>query len=202
VQRLAARDLPLQNAFSKAAKLALAGWSFVYKDMDMSTVEIRHSEPEDYLAYHRILAHPLVYRDTLQIPFPSLDLWSKKTKELPVGMHRLVACVDEGVVGFLHVEVKQAARRHHAAEFAIAVDPAHFGQGVGSALMTAMIDLCDNWLNLHRIELTVFVDNAAAIALYRKFGFEIEGTSRDFAFREGRYVDVHHMGRIRPDVQK
>jgi putative acetyltransferase len=198
VQRQAARDLSLQNAFSKAAKLALTDWSLVYKDMDMSTVKIRHGEPEDYLAYHRILAHPLVYRDTLQTPFPSLEMWSKKTKELPVGMHRLVACVDENLVGFLHVEVKQSARRHHAAEFAIAVDPAHSGHGVGSALMAAMIDLCDNWLNTHRIELTVFVDNAAAIALYRKFGFEIEGTSRDFAFRDGRYIAVHHMARIRP----
>ena len=37
-----------------------------------------------------------------------------------------------------------------------------------------------------RIELTVYTDNAAAIALYRKFGFEIEGTHRAYALRDGR----------------
>lgn len=71
------------------------------------------------------------------------------------------------------------------------------GKGVGSALMAAALDLADNWLNLHRIELTVFVDNEAALALYRKFGFVEEGRARDYAFRQGRYVDVFYMARVR-----
>lgn len=59
------------------------------------------------------------------------------------------------------------------------------------------MDLADNWLNLQRLELTVYSDNAAAIALYRKFGFEQEGCSPAYAFREGRFVDALHMGRVR-----
>ena len=38
------------------------------------------------------------------------------------------------------------------------------GRGVGTALMEAALDLADNWLNLTRIELEVYTDNAAAIA--------------------------------------
>ena len=38
--------------------------------------------------------------------------------------------------------------------------------------------MCDNWLRVDRIELTVFVDNAPAIKVYKKFGFEIEGTGK------------------------
>ncbi|MCE9905383.1 GNAT family N-acetyltransferase, partial [Hafnia paralvei] len=45
--------------------------------------------------------------------------------------------------------------------------------------------------------LTVYTDNAGAIALYKKFGFEIEGTSRGYAYRDGQYVDVFHMARLR-----
>jgi putative acetyltransferase len=52
------------------------------------------------------------------------------------------------------------------------------GKGVGSALMRAALDLADNWLGLRRLELNVHADNERAIALYRKFGFEIEGTHR------------------------
>ncbi|MBF4242980.1 GNAT family N-acetyltransferase, partial [Vibrio anguillarum] len=68
--------------------------------------------------------------------------------------------------------------------------------GVGSALLKTVIDLADNWLNLKRIELTVYVDNERAINLYKKFGFEIEGESKAYAFRNGSYVDVYHMARV------
>ncbi len=70
------------------------------------------------------------------------------------------------------------------------------GKGVGTALMEAALDLADNWLNLTRIELRVYVDNAAAIALYEKFGFEVEGTHRRLAFRDGEYVDSYSMARV------
>ena len=39
-----------------------------------------------------------------------------------------------------------------------------------------MIDLAENWLGLTRIELTVYADNASAIALYKKFNFEVEAS--------------------------
>jgi len=69
---------------------------------------------------------------------------------------------------------------------------------VGSALIVAGLDLADRWLNYRRLELTVYTDNVAALGLYRKFGFVIEGTHRDFAFRDGRYVDAHAMARLNP----
>jgi putative acetyltransferase len=71
------------------------------------------------------------------------------------------------------------------------------GKDVGSAMMQAVIDLADKWLNLARIELTVYMDNEAVVALYRKFGFEIEGALRRFAFRDGEFVDTYTMARIR-----
>lgn len=70
------------------------------------------------------------------------------------------------------------------------------GKGIGTALMRAVLDLADNWLNLTRIELHVYTDNEAGIALYEKFGFEVEGTHRRFGFRNGRYADAYSMARI------
>jgi len=35
------------------------------------------------------------------------------------------------------------------------------------------------------------------IALYEKFGFEIEGTHPRFAFRNGKYVAAYSMARVR-----
>lgn len=52
-------------------------------------------------------------------------------------------------------------------------------------------------MNLHRVELTVYVDNEPAQALYRKFGFETEGRLRDYAVRDGVFVDALSMARLR-----
>jgi putative acetyltransferase len=57
--------------------------------------------------------------------------------------------------------------------------------------------LAFNWLGLRRIEVTVYADNAAAVRLYRKVGFAIEGTARRFALRDGVLVDAHHMALFR-----
>jgi putative acetyltransferase len=81
----------------------------------------------------------------------------------------------------------------------ISVAPAAQGQGVGSALMTALCDYADRWLGTLRIELNVYTDNEPAIALYRKFGFVIEGTSRGYALRDGQYVDSYTMARFHPN---
>lgn len=72
------------------------------------------------------------------------------------------------------------------------------GKGIGTALMRAGVELADNWLNLMRLELEVYADNEPAIRLYRRHGFELEGTLRQYAFRDGRYVDSYLMARLRP----
>jgi L-phenylalanine/L-methionine N-acetyltransferase len=62
-----------------------------------------------------------------------------------------------------------------------------------------LTDAADRWLGILRIELTVFTDNARAIALYRRYGFVLEGTHRAYALRDGAYADVHAMARLHPN---
>jgi putative acetyltransferase len=45
----------------------------------------------------------------------------------------------------------------------------------------------------------VYTDNEPAVRLYKKFGFEIEGTLKKYAYRDGEYVDVYAMARFRPE---
>ncbi|HDR2822326.1 TPA: N-acetyltransferase [Enterobacter bugandensis] len=162
----------------------------------MSDIVIRHAEPKDAEALRQNYMHPGVYHDTLQLPHPSLEMWQERLTPKP-GLKRLVACIDENIVGDLAFHVEPSPRRSHVATFGISVAAHAQGRGVGSALMREMINLCDNWMRVERIELTVFADNPAALALYRKFGFEIEGTGRKFALRNGEYVDAYYMARMK-----
>ncbi|CAI1127766.1 putative acetyltransferase YhhY [Serratia entomophila] len=125
----------------------------------MSEIVVRHVETTDAQALHQLYSQPAVYRDTLQLPLPSKELWQQRIADLKPGMHNLVACLDGQLVGQLTVELNQRVRRRHVATFGIGVDSRSQGKGVGSSLMKAMIDICDNWAAIERIELTVFTDN-------------------------------------------
>ena len=69
-------------------------------------------------------------------------------------------------------------------------------------LLAAAIELGERWLNYRRIELEVYTDNEPAIRLYQKFGFVIEGTMRQFAYRDGVYVDAYMMARLREEGRR
>jgi len=109
-----------------------------------------------------------------------------------------VACVDGEVVENLGLETfPNRPRIRHADTIGMAVRDDWQGKGVGTALIEAGLELADNWLNLTRIELRVYVDNSAVVALYERFGFETEGAHRRYAFRNGGYVDAYSMARLR-----
>lgn len=166
------------------------------EDKGMSEIVIRHAETRDYEAIRQIHAQPEVYCNTLQVPHPSDHMWQERLADRP-GIKQLVACIDGDVVGHLTIDVQQRPRRSHVADFGICVDSRWKNRGVASALMREMIEMCDNWLRVDRIELTVFVDNAPAIKVYKKFGFEIEGTGKKYALRNGEYVDAYYMARVK-----
>ena len=142
---------------------------------------------------------PKAYGGTLQLPYSTPDSVKARFENYSPDSHHLVAVVEETqqVVGNLGLHRITRARRSHVGEIGMAVHDDYQGQGVGTILMAAAIDLADNWFNITRLELTVFVDNQAAVRLYKKFGFEIEGTHRNYAFRNGEYVDTYAMARLK-----
>jgi len=165
-------------------------------------IVIRRAEPRDAEAVHAIFAGPKVIAGTLQLPYPSVELWRKRLTEVSPFDYSLVATIDGDVVGNLGLHAAgKTPRRRHVGSIGMAVRDDRHGRGVGTALMNAAIELADGWLNYQRLELTVDTDNLAALALYRKFGFTIEGTCRAYAFRDGQYVDSYAMARMHPSFQ-
>lgn len=162
------------------------------------TISIRRAEPTDYEAIRQIFAGPQVVWGTLQLPFPSGETWRKRLADPPEGIFSLVACMDTEVVGQLALHTFPLhPRRRHAGEIGMAVRDDWQGKGVGTALLQAAIDVADKWLNLLRLELNVYTDNEPAVRLYKKFGFVVEGTLVQFAYRDGQYVDVYMMARLK-----
>lgn len=162
-------------------------------------IVVRRAELRDAEALHAIFTGPKAIAGTLQLPYPSVELWRKRLAEVAPFDYLLVATIDGDVVGNLGLhESGKTPRRRHVGNVGMAVRDDRHGRGVGTALMKAAIELADGWFNYQRLELSVYTDNVAALALYRKFGFVIEGTCRAHAFRDGRYVDSYAMARLHP----
>ena len=159
---------------------------------------IRRAEPEDYKSMHQIFTNPKVIRGTLQLPFPSAELWRKRFAEPPEGTFNLLVCVEDEIIGQLGLHTFPShPRRRHVGQIGMAVRDDWHGKGAGTALMGAAVDLADKWLNLMRLELDVYTDNEPAIRLYQKFGFVIEGTLVNYAYRDGQFVNTYTMARLR-----
>jgi len=162
---------------------------------------IRRAEPGDYEAVTTLVAGPKVVWGTLQLPYPSAEFWRKRLAEPADGYYGLVVCVGSELVGELGlITFPLAPRRRHAARLGMAVRDDWQGKGAGTALMQAAVDLADKWLNIMRLELEVYTDNEPAVRLYKRFGFVIEGTLVRFGYRDGQFVDVYTMARLRDGV--
>jgi putative acetyltransferase len=159
---------------------------------------IRHVQPEDCAAVHELFVSAHVVKGTMRLPYQSPAYTAKRIEPSDEVM-KLVACVDERVVGYAELITHPNAPRHrHAGEINIIVVHADWqGKGVGAALMGALLDLADNWLQLSRVSLVVWESNAPAQRLYCKCGFLVEGTLCRYVFREGGYEDACLMARVR-----
>ena len=77
----------------------------------------------------------------------------------------------------------------HRCDVAIALAQAYCDTGLGSMLFERAIEKAKS-LGFEQLELGVYADNARAIALYKKMGFEECGRiPRAFRLRDGSYID-------------
>ena len=103
--------------------------------------------------------------------------------------------IDNDLVGVVFGNRGIARRTRHSLYVVIGVLQAYVGHGVGRTLLEAL----EGWAHsrgLHRLELTVDVDNRRAIALYEKCGFEREGVKRHSRRIGGRYSDELYMSKL------
>lgn len=158
---------------------------------------VRPTKVSDASALSELYSQPKAQKETLHLPFPLETLWLQRLEAMPAGTYSFVAEIDGRVVGNIGFEHLQRPRISHCGTFGLGVHDEFHGLGVASRLIETVIDLADNWLQIKRLQLEVNCDNEAAIACYKKFGFEIEGRAPYSCFRDGEYIDTYYMGRVK-----
>ena len=157
---------------------------------------IRAPEPGDVRALTALANLPGVRAGTLRLPHTGEDLVRRRLLERGPDAHVIVGALGGEPVATATL-LRGSGRRAHAGEVFLMVHDAHWGRGIGTRMLGALTELADRWLGLVRLGLEVSVDNARAIRLYERAGFEVEGTLRADVLRDGALIDSHVMGRLR-----
>lgn len=160
-------------------------------------VTIRPATVDDAVGFARVMDDPGARWGTLQVPYTSQATWRARFEANdPVRTRRFTADVDGEVIANASLHGATSPNRSHVWGIGMAVADRWQGRGVGQRLLETLLAAADE-VGADRLELDVYVDNARAIALYEKLGFEREGVKRVEAFRDGCYVDALAMARLR-----
>ena len=102
----------------------------------------------------------------------------------------LAICLKEGDAHIGNTSLRDIDPVHRHAMFSIFIgDRSARGGGTGSEATRLTLRYAFEVLNLHRVWLKTSSDNAGAVAMYQKLGFQQEGCLRQHEFKNGRYVD-------------
>ena len=94
-----------------------------------------------------------------------------------------------------YVEISDIQWTHRCGWLTIGIgNPTHRNKGFGTEAIRLTLRFAFHELNLHRLQLTVFSYNEAALHLYERLGFTREGALREFLFREGKRYDMIFYG--------
>jgi ribosomal-protein-alanine N-acetyltransferase len=75
-------------------------------------------------------------------------------------------------------------RKHHRASIGYDLARSHWGQGIATEAMRAVLRYGFEQWNLNRIEAITIVDNARSIRLLERLGFQLEGIRREHSLEK------------------
>jgi L-phenylalanine/L-methionine N-acetyltransferase len=173
--------------------------------MPPDSITVRAAEPSDATAISALMGSTGAFEGTQQMPHAAIASRLERFSKTDDHSVRLVAVHSDAKLGAERVIAHAglfvphtSPRRMHVRGLGIAVAKDAQGQGVGERMVRSLLDWADNWAGVLRIELTVYTDNARAIALYQRHGFVQEGIMRAYALRDGVYADTLAMARLHP----
>lgn len=171
--------------------------------MDTGHILIREARPEDA---EQMIAHLLRMCDE---PNNNI-LWGPGEFKVTVEEERklladtmaadnaafFVAEAGGRVIGVADCRGGKLRANRHTAHLGISLHKDWRERGIGTAMMNSMVEWARGTGIISRIELEVFAQNARAIHVYEKCGFQIEGVRRRAFLKDGEYIDGVVMARL------
>lgn len=162
-------------------------------------LSVRTLQPEDAAEYQALrlrgLAqdpHAFASSHAEEVGTP-LDEIARRLRPRPSGAV-FGAFVDGRLAGLAGLEREALAKLSHKATlWGMYVAPECRRHGLGAQLLSQVLPFAWQSLGVVQVNLGVHTANVAALALYRRFGFEVWGTEAGALVVAGRAQDEHHM---------
>ena len=160
---------------------------------ERSDVDANHAFVNDYETVKGMLSG---------IPFPASfedeSRWLEQQSAYSRGEYQFAVEDFEGYLvgrcGTIRVDWK-----NRLGELAIMIGTPYRGRGYGKEAMELLCRFCFEEMNLHKLKVTVFAFNKAAIRCYEANGFVQEGLLKQEIFRRGTWQDVLVLSRFAPE---
>jgi putative acetyltransferase len=163
--------------------------------------KIRELVTDDYKELFKVWNDESVIEYTLTNPNLSLENAEVKVRDILAdkNSYAFVCELESGEIVGLGILTRTAAlKQSHTGSITVMISTPNQGKGIGGAFFEKILDFADNELKLKILELKCQTRNANGLNLYKKFGFEIEGTLRKRTkIGENEYADLFIMSRIK-----
>ena len=162
-------------------------------------VKIMRAVPEDAEAILEYLKLIGGESDNLTFGEEGFPLTQEQERQYIVSMDgsktkvMYVAWKDGAIVGEASYNSYTRPRLRHRGEFGMSVRKSEWGQGIGTMLLSKILEFARDTAKNEIVSLEVRSDNFAAIHLYEKFGFKKTGHFEGYLKINGDLVDCDVM---------
>ena len=176
--------------------------SQTYKLKGGQTVIIRPPKIEEALDLANLKRNYIANSNTIPITleeYPAdLEKEQKLISEYKTSPNSilLVAEINTELVGNIDLTGSKRSKMSHTAMIGMGIKEEYRNQGLGTYLINSVIDWAKNYSEIELIWLDVYASNELGLILYRKTGFKISGTVKDFFKEEQGYKDKIQMYQI------
>ena len=170
----------------------------------MAKVEVYFQEPDVQIASSLVHFLEKVSKQTDFATFGDLSHFSAQAMEESILMDQadpkaltLLATLGDRVIGLCRIAGESDPNFSHIGHLFIVIDKDYWGNGLAQTLLEMMEEWLTEMRPFARLSLEVQARHPAAIHIYEKFGFQIEGRHpRGMRTKEGEFLEIYSMGRL------
>ena len=178
----------MTKSFELASPMAVPG----------RTLAVRAATEADMAAVRDIYTHYVVHSlATFEETPPTMEeMVARRHASVDLGLPYLVAEAEAKILGFAYAAPYRPRPAYRfTVEDSVYVADGFGAQGIGSALLSEIIAVCEKGAWRQVVAIVGDSANSASIALHRRFGFDLVGTLRELGFKHGRWVDTQFLQR-------